>query len=61
MDNLDWQKVAKTFMAFALANLIYDYLSRGIFDVYKTLGIPVIALVLIYLVDRKRLLKKEKK
>ncbi|MFK7980267.1 MAG: hypothetical protein AB8G86_09825 [Saprospiraceae bacterium] len=59
MDNLDWQKVAKTFMAFALANLIYDYWSMGIFDVYKTLGIPFIAIVLIYLVDRKRLVKEE--
>ena len=59
MDNLDWQKVAKTFMAFALANLIYDYLSMGIFAVYKTLGIPIIALILIYLVDRKRLVKEE--
>ncbi len=59
MENLDWQKVAKTFMAFALANLMYDYFSRGIFDVYKTLGIPVIALLLIYMVDRKRLMKEE--
>ena len=59
MENIDWQKVAKIFMAFALANLTYDYLSAGIVDIYKTLGIPFIALVLIYLVDRGRLLKEE--
>lgn len=59
MKELDWQKVAKIFMGFALANLMYDYFSIGIIDVYKTVGIPLIALGLIYLMDKQRLMKEE--
>ena len=59
MKELDWQKVGKLLMAFALANIIYDYFVIGTVDIYKTIGIPLIALGLIYLVDRKRLMKEE--
>lgn len=59
MKELDWVKMAKYFMAFALANLMYDYFSKGTIDVYKTIGIPLIAIGLMYVVDRKRLMKEE--
>ena len=59
MKNLDWRKIATLFAAFALATVIYDYFTIGIIDVYKTIGIPLIALGMVYLVDRKRLVKEE--
>jgi len=59
MKELDWQKVAKTFLAFALANMMYDYFINGVVDIYKTIGIPFIAIGLIYMVDRKRFMKED--
>lgn len=59
MDKLDWGKMAKWFLGFAIARIIFDYFFQDAIDFVGVIGIPLIALVLIYLVDRKRLMKEE--
>jgi len=60
MKELDWKKVAKWFIGFVIAKILMDYTGDGkIDDVYGVIGIPIITLGLIYLVDKKWLIKEE--
>jgi len=60
MKDLDWKKVGMWFLAFATANILMDYTGDGkIDDIYGIFGIPIITLGLIYLLDKKWLVKEE--
>ena len=60
MKDLNWQKVGALFIGFAVAKALYDYFSIGVIDFYGVIGIPLIALGLIYLIDKGRLMKDGK-
>ena len=53
---LDWQKVIGWFFAFALAKIFFDWFFKDTMDVRAIIGIPVIALILIYMIDKERLM-----
>jgi len=56
---LDYKKMGLTFLGFGAAKLIYDFLAKGAIDFYGVVGIPLIAIGLIYLVDKDRFLSKD--
>jgi len=56
---IDWQKVLKWFLGFAIARVLFDYFSIGSIDIYGVIGIPLIAIALIYLIDKKQFMKAD--
>lgn len=59
MEKLDWKKVGKWFLGFAIARIIFDSFSKETIDFVGVIAIPLIAIGLMYLVDKKQLLKDE--
>ena len=51
---LNYKKMASFFLGFAAAKLLLDYFTKEAIDFYGVLFIPLIALGLIYLIDKKR-------
>lgn len=60
MQKIDWKVVTKWLIGFALGKAMYDYFTIGKIDFYGVIFIPIIALGLIYTVDKKQLMKEEK-
>ncbi len=60
MKELDWGKVVKFFIGFAIVRIVFDYFFQDAIDLVGVIGIPLIALGLLYLVDKKWLMKEEK-
>ena len=56
---LDYKKIGFLFLAFAAGKLIYDYLAADAIDFNGVVVIPLIAIVLIYLIDKERLLSED--
>ena len=56
---LDYKKIALTFFGFAAAKLTYDFLARDAIDFYGVVAIPLIAIGLIYLLDRGRFMSDD--
>lgn len=56
---LDYKKMGALFLGFALAKLIYDYLAADAIDFNGVIVIPLIAIALIYLVDKERLMSDD--
>ena len=50
--------MALTFLAFAAAKLTYDFLAKDAIDFYGVIAIPLIAIGLIYLMDKDRFLSE---
>ncbi|MEM6317979.1 MAG: hypothetical protein AAF960_09930 [Bacteroidota bacterium] len=56
---IDWSKVALFWLGFAVAGVLFDFLMKGRVDTAGVIGIPTIAIGLVYLIDKKRFMKKE--
>lgn len=56
---LNYKKMASFYFGFAIAKLLVDYFTKDAIDFYGVIGIPLIALVLIYLIDKKRFLVED--
>ena len=56
---LDYKKMALTFLGFAAAKLLYDFLAKDAIDFYGVIAIPLIAIGLIYLMDKDRFMSDE--
>jgi len=56
---LDYKKMGLTFLGFATAKLIYDFLAKEVIDFYGVVAIPLIAISLIYIVDKDRFLSED--
>ncbi len=56
---LDYKKMGLTFLAFAAAKLLYDFLAKDAIDFYGVIAIPLIAIGLIYLLDKDRFLSDD--
>ena len=56
---LNYKKMASFYLGFALAKLLVDYFTKEAIDFYGVVIIPLIALGLIYLIDKKQFIVAE--
>ncbi len=56
---LDYKKMGLTFLGFGAAKLTYDFLAKDAIDFYGVVAIPLIAIGLIYLIDKNRFMSED--
>jgi len=56
---LNYKKMASFFLGFAIAKLLLDYFTKDAIDFYGVIGIPLIAISLVYLIDKKQFISEE--